>query len=51
MSFEPENINNNATVNELLAEQNALLKAIVILLSEQNDDDPKQAIEAAEKLT
>ena len=50
MSFEPENIDNNATVNELLFEQNVILKALVILLCEQNDEDPEQVMLAAEHL-
>ena len=50
MSFTPDSAENEATVNDLLLDQNKLLAAIVILLCEQNDEDPKQILEAAEKI-
>lgn len=50
MSFEPDSVEHEATVKELLEQNNLLLKAIVILLADANDEDPNSIIQDAESI-
>jgi len=51
MSFTPDDIESDANIKSLLETNNTLLMAIIILLCDQNDEDPSQIIEAAEQYT
>jgi hypothetical protein len=51
MSFKPDDITHEAYVESLLETNNTLLMAVIILLCDQNDEDPSQIIEAAEQYT
>ena len=44
MSFEPDDELHEATVKELLEKNNQLLKALVILMSDQQDIDYEQLL-------
>ena len=50
MSFEPDNVEHEATVKELLEYNNLLLKAVIILLCDQQDTDPRLILEDAEHI-
>ena len=49
VTFIPDDITHEAKVENLLEEQNKLLTAVVILLCEQQDQDPKKIILDAEQ--
>lgn len=50
MSFLPDSEVQGATVKELLEQNNTLLKAIVLLLADANDESPENVIQDAESM-
>ena len=50
MSFKPDDTTHESYVESLLEEQITLLKALIILLSDAANAEPRQVINNAEKL-
>lgn len=50
MTFIPDDITHEAKLESLLVEQNNLLKAVVIILCDQQDIDPNTILNDAEIL-
>ena len=50
MSFEPDDQTHEQIVQSLLSEQSTLLKAILIVLCEMQDEEPQLIIDDAEQI-